>query len=225
MLVETKDGCIDRVLDPRLREFDAAGARPARRRGPLRRSGVNSVTPDDVRGKAKTLRAAVARPGLADAGEDAGQGRGRCSTTGGADARHLPRGPPVAPGPAMFVTADARRAVRGRHQGRRPRRGADPAAGAATASSCAPEPTPTSSRRGPTTPAAPSSRCAAAPRSSAPTSRCPIPAISGDYVVQIPGGTPARCNPVQRAEGLPPRRRREPAVPHDASARTPPPAA
>jgi hypothetical protein len=23
-----------------------------------------------------------------------------------------------------------------------------------------------------------------------------VPAIAGDYVVQIPGGTPARCNPV-----------------------------
>ena len=23
-----------------------------------------------------------------------------------------------------------------------------------------------------------------------------MPAIGGDYVVQIPGGTPARCNPV-----------------------------
>ena len=65
----------------------------------------------------------------------------------------------------------------------------------AWATSCAPAPTPTPSRRAAATPPAGRRPSPAAPRSSAPTTSVEDPRLPG-FVTELPGDGPARCNPV-----------------------------
>jgi hypothetical protein len=193
MLVEPKVGSLDRVLDPRLGEWDADGIE---RLDDQVRSvlGEHVLTPDEVRGKSKTLRDAILRrgwPSLADA-------RGRiivALNTEGERRGHLLAGRPSLEGRAMFVTADERAPSAAVIKvddpaPRRIRRLVDEGFIVRTRSDAGLH----EARVGDTT------RRERALSSGAQIVTTdfavPIPDIGGDYVVQIPEGTPARCNPV-----------------------------
>jgi hypothetical protein len=72
ILIEPKDDDIDFVIDPTLRRFDAAGLDQLD--AIVRKSlGRQLITPDSVRGKAKTLRAAVTGRGWPTLGKTRGK--------------------------------------------------------------------------------------------------------------------------------------------------------
>jgi hypothetical protein len=193
ILVEPKTGASDRVLDPSLREWDAAGLDllDAVVRSSL---GRQLITPDSVRGKAKTLRAAVTGKGWPTLDKTRGKVMVVLNKAGALRDVFL-QGHPSLQGRAMFVTAAARSPaaavikmddpdeVRIRQlvkQGIIVRTHADDGLVEARANDV--------------------TRRDLALRSGAQIVstdfEVAVPAIGGDYVVQIPGGTPARCDPV-----------------------------
>jgi hypothetical protein len=192
ILLEPKDDPIDHVLDPQLRTYDAAGLDQldAVVRSSL---GRQLITPDSVRGKAKTLRASVTGKGWPTLGKTRGKVMVILSRAGAIRDAFL-QGHPSLQGRAMFVTASARSPaaavikmdetdeVRIRQlvkQGFIVRTHADDGLVEARANDV--------------------TRRDLALRSGAQIVstdfEVAVPAI-GDYVVQIPGGTPARCDPV-----------------------------
>jgi Phosphoinositide phospholipase C, Ca2+-dependent len=106
ILVEPRDDPIDFVIDPQLRQFDAAGLDQL---DALVRSalGRQLITPDSVRGKAKTLRAAVTGRGWPTLGKT----RGKIMVilnTGGPVRDAYRQGHPSLEKRAMFVTSGER---------------------------------------------------------------------------------------------------------------------
>jgi hypothetical protein len=201
VLVEPKEE-IELVIDPSLRGFDAAGLDQldAVVRSSL---GRQLITPDSVRGKSMTLRDAVTKKGWPTLGKT----RGKIMVIlnkGGATRDRYREGHPSLEGRAMFVTSgenspaaavikvddpdEAR--IRGLvEQGFIVRTRAD---------ADLVEP-----RAGDTT------RRDTALRSGAQIVstdfEVAVPAIAGDYVVVVPGGTPAGCDPVNAPKNCRPR--------------------
>jgi Phosphoinositide phospholipase C, Ca2+-dependent len=192
ILIEPKDDDIDFVIDPTLRRFDAPGLDQldAVVRSSL---GRQLITPDSVRGKSKTLRAAVTGKGWPTLAKTRGKVMVVLSRAGAIRDVFL-EGRPSLQGRAMFVTASARSpaaaviklddADEARirvlvKQGFIVRTHADEGLVEARANDV--------------------TRRDLALRSGAQIVstdfEVAVPAI-GDYVVQIPGGTPARCDPV-----------------------------
>jgi hypothetical protein len=194
VLIEPKNDDVDFVIDPTLRRFDAAGLDQLDKT--VRSSlGRGLITPDSVRGSAKTLRAAVlGRRGWPPLSKTRGKTLVALNTGGGIRDAFL-QGHPSLERRAMFVTADEQ----------------SPAAAVIKMDD------PDESRiqalvkqgfivrtradadlieaRNHDT-----SRREIALRSGAQIVstdfEVAVPSIGGDYVVQIPGGTPARCDPV-----------------------------
>jgi Phosphoinositide phospholipase C, Ca2+-dependent len=192
ILVEPKDDPIDFVIDPQLRPFDAAGLDQL---DALVRSslGRRLITPDSVRGKAKTLRAAVTGRGWPTMGKTRGKVMVILNTGGVVRDTYL-QGHPSLEKRAMFVTAEERapsaavikvdtpdesRIQQLVKDGFIVRTRADGDLVEARANDV--------------------TRRDLALRSGAQIIttdfEVPVPAI-GPYVVQIPDGTPARCDPV-----------------------------
>jgi len=193
ILIEPKNDDIDFVIDPTLRRFDAAGVDQLD--AIVRKSlGRQLITPDSVRGKAKTLRAAVTGRGWPSLGKTRGKVLVALNT-GGAIRDAFLQGHPSLEKRAMFVTAaeqspaaavikvddpDEARIQALVKQGFIVRTRADADLVEARANDV--------------------TRRDLALRSGAQIVstdfEVPVPAIGGDYVVQIPGGTPAGCDPV-----------------------------
>ena len=193
ILIEPKNDDVDFVIDPTLRRFDAAGLDQLDKT--VRSSlGRQLITPDSVRGKSKTLRSAVTGRGWPTLSKTRGKVLVALNT-GGAIRDALLQGHPSLQGRAMFVTADAQSPAAAVikmddpdeakiqalvKQGFIVRTRADADL--------------IEARNHDT------SRREIALRSGAQIVstdfEVAVPAIGGDYVVQIPGGTPARCNPV-----------------------------
>ena len=193
VLIEPKNDDVDFVIDPTLRRFDAAGV--DRLDKTIRSSlGRQLITPDSVRGKSKTLRSAVTGRGWPTLARTRGKVLVALNT-GGAIRSAFLQGHPSLQGRAMFVTADEQSPAaavikvddpdEARIQALvkqgfivRTRADADLI----------------EARNHDT------SRRDIALRSGAQIVstdfEVAVPAIGGDYVVQIPGGTPARCDPV-----------------------------
>jgi hypothetical protein len=192
ILLEPKDDPIDFVIDPTLRPFDAAGLDQLD--AIVRKSlGRQLITPDSVRGKAKTLRAAVTGRGWPTLGKTRGKVLVALNT-GGVVRDAFLQGHPSLERRAMFVTADEQSPAAAVikvddpdeariqalvKQGFIVRTRADADLVEARANDA--------------------TRRDLALRSGAQIVstdfEVAVPAI-GDYVVQIPGGTPARCDPV-----------------------------
>ena len=193
ILIEPKNDDIDFVIDPTLRRFDAAGVDQLD--AIVRKSlGRQLITPDSVRGKAKTLRAAVTGRGWPTLGKTRGKVLVALNT-GGVIRDAFLQGHPSLERRAMFVTAaeqspaaavikvddpDEARIQALVKQGFIVRTRADADLVEARANDV--------------------TRRDLALRSGAQIVstdfEVPVPAIGGDYVVQIPGGTPAGCDPV-----------------------------
>jgi len=193
ILLEPKNDDVDFVIDPTLRRFDAAGVDQLDKT--VRSSlGRQLITPDSVRGKAKTLRAAVTGRGWPSLGKTRGKVLVALNTGGVIRDTYL-QGHPSLEGQPMFVTASARSPaaavikmdetdeLRIRQlvkQGFIVRTHADDGLVEARANDV--------------------TRRDLALRSGAQIVstdfEVAVPAIGGDYVVQIPGGTPARCDRV-----------------------------
>jgi Phosphoinositide phospholipase C, Ca2+-dependent len=199
VLVEPKDGAVERALDPALGAFDAAVLHRLDQQIRSVLGPEDLLTPDDVRGETRTLREAVRErgwPTLARA-----RGTIVLVLNNGGDARdQYLAGRPSLEGAAMFVTADPgapsaavvkvddpdeRRihTLLRRNFVVRTRADADTI----------------EARANDTT------RRDLALRSGAQIVSTDYPApdlaINPDYAVQIPGGRPARCNPVRAPEG------------------------
>lgn len=196
VLVEPKDGVLERDIDPALQIFDAAAL--ARLDEDIRSvfGPRQLLTPDDVRGDEPTLRSSVREFGWPTMGEARGKVVMVLNNSGDARDRYLD-GRPSLEGAPMFVTAepDAPSAavvkvddpdeeliaelVRDDHFIVRTR--ADAGTVEARANDVA--------------------RRDLAFRSGAQIVSTdypiPDPLINPDYVVQIPDGQPGRCNPVQ----------------------------
>jgi Phosphoinositide phospholipase C, Ca2+-dependent len=192
ILIEPKNDDIDFVIDPTLRRFDAAGLDQLD--AIVRKSlGRQLITPDSVRGKAKTLRAAVTGRGWPSLGKTRGKVLVALNTAGVIRDTYL-QGHPSLEKRAMFVTAEAQspaaavikvddpdeariQALVKRGFIVRTRADADLVEARANDVT----------------------RRDLALRSGAQIVstdfEVAVPAIGG-YVVQIPGGTPARCDPV-----------------------------
>jgi hypothetical protein len=194
ILIEPKDDPIDRVLDPTLRPFDASGLDQL---DALVRSslGRQLITPDSVRGNSQTLRDAVTGRGWPTLTRT----RGKilvALNTGGATRDTFLQGHPSLQGRAMFVTAaagspaaavikmddpDEQRIQQLVKEGFIVRTRADADLVEARNQDV--------------------TRRDIALRSGAQVVstdfEVPVPDIGGDYIVQIPGGTPARCDPVE----------------------------
>jgi hypothetical protein len=194
VLIEPKNDDVDFVIDPTLRRFDAAGLDQLDKA--VRSSlGGGLITPDSVRGSAKTLRAAVlGRRGWPPLSKTRGKTLVALNTEGGIRNTFL-QGHPSLERRAMFVTADAQ----------------SPAAAVikmddpdeAKIQALVKEGFIVRTRADADLIEArnhDTSRREVALRSGAQIVstdfEVAVPAIGGDYVVQIPGGTPARCNPV-----------------------------
>jgi hypothetical protein len=194
VLIEPKNDDVDFVIDPTLRRFDAAGLDQLDKA--VRSSlGGGLITPDSVRGSAKTLRAAVlGRRGWPPLSKTRGKTLVALNTEGGIRNTFL-RGRPSLEGRAMFVTADEQ----------------SPAAAVikmddpdeAKIHALVKEGFIVRTRADADLIEArnhDTSRREVALRSGAQIVstdfEVAVPAIGGDYLVQIPGGTPARCNPV-----------------------------
>jgi hypothetical protein len=193
ILIEPKNDDVDFVIDNTLRRFDAAGLDQLDKT--VRSSlGRQLITPDSVRGSAKTLRSAVTGKGWPTLAKTRGKVLVALNTEGAIRDAFL-QGHPSLERRAMFVTAaeqspaaavikmddpDEARIQQLVKQGFIVRTRAD-------ADLIEP-------RNGDT------SRREVALRSGAQIVstdfEVAVPAIGGDYVVQIPGGTPARCDPV-----------------------------
>jgi calcium-dependent phosphoinositide phospholipase C len=193
VLIEPKNDDVDFVIDPTLRRFDAAGLDQLDKT--VRSSlGRGLITPDSVRGSAKTLRAAVTGRGWPTLGKTRGKTLVALNTEGAIRNTFL-QGHPSLERRAMFVTADEHSPAAAVikmddpdeakiqalvKQGFIVRTRADADL--------------IEARNHDT------SRREIALRSGAQIVstdfEVAVPAIGGDYVVQIPGGTPARCDPV-----------------------------
>ncbi len=193
VLIEPKNDDVDFVIDPTLRRFDAAGLDQLDKT--VRSSlGRGLITPDSVRGKSKTLRGAVTGRGWPTLAKTRGKTLVALNTGGTIRGAFL-QGHPSLERRAMFVTADEQSPAaavikmddpdEARIQALvkqgfivRTRADADLI----------------EARNNDT------SRREIALRSGAQIVstdfEVAVPAIGGDYVVQIPGGTPARCDPV-----------------------------
>ena len=193
VLIEPKNDDVDFVIDPTLRRFDAAGLDQLDKT--VRSSlGRGLITPDSVRGKSKTLRSAVTGRGWPTLAKTRGKTLVALNTGGTIRGAFL-QGHPSLERRAMFVTADEQSPAaavikmddpdEARIQALvkqgfivRTRADADLI----------------EARNNDT------SRREIALRSGAQIVstdfEVAVPAIGGDYVVQIPGGTPARCDPV-----------------------------
>jgi hypothetical protein len=193
VLIEPKNDDVDFVIDPTLRRFDAAGLDQLDKT--VRSSlGRGLITPDSVRGKSKTLRGAVTGRGWPTLAKTRGKTLVALNTGGTIRGAFL-QGHPSLERRAMFVTADEQSPAaavikmddpdEARIQALvkqgfivRTRSDADLI----------------EARNNDT------SRRDIALRSGAQIVstdfEVAVPAIGGDYVVQIPGGTPARCDPV-----------------------------
>jgi hypothetical protein len=195
VLVEAKDGLLERGLDPRLREFDAAALAGLDEEIRSVFKPNQLLVPDDVRGRSRTLRTAVRDRGW----PTMSKARGKVVfvlNSGGAKRDIYLDGRPSLQGAPMFVTADPdapsaavikvddpdealiKRLVRD-HFVVRTRADADVV----------------EARTNDT------GRAEIALRSGAQIVSTdfpvPDPTINADYSVQLPGGKPARCNPVQ----------------------------
>jgi hypothetical protein len=193
ILISPKDDPFDFQLDPQLGQFD--GATLDRLDAQVRSAlGKQLITPDEVRGKSRTLRDAVTKRGWPPLVRTRGKIMVILNKGGAIRAAFVQRHPSLERR-AMFITADEhapsaavikmddpdenriRRLVRAGFIVRT-RADADLI----------------EARRHETT------RRDLALRSGAQIVstdfELPMPAIGGDYVVMIPGGTPARCNPV-----------------------------
>ena len=118
VLIQPSDDDIDRVLDPQLRQWDAASLDQLDTtvRAAL---GRQLITPDMVRGNAKTLRSAVTGRGWPTLGKTRGKIMVILSRAG-VITRRVPAGPSVARG-AGHVRHRRRALARGRrHQDGRP---------------------------------------------------------------------------------------------------------
>jgi hypothetical protein len=201
-LVEPKDGGTEFLLDPSLRQFDAASVDQL---DALVRSslGRRLITPDSVRGKAKTLRDAVTGRGWPTLGKT----RGKIMVIlndGSAIRDTFLQGHPSLEGRAMFVTAGAstpaaavikiddpdEARIRGLvQQGFIVRTRADADLAEARARD--------------------TTRRDTALRSGAQIVSTDfavaVATIGGDYVVTIPDGTPARCHSVDTPRNCRPR--------------------
>ena len=193
VLIEPKNDDVDFAIDPTLRRFDAAGLDQLDKT--VRSSlGRGLITPDSVRGKSKTLRGAVTGRGWPTLAKTRGKTLVALNTGGTIRGAFL-QGHPSLERRAMFVTADEQSPAaavikmddpdEARIQALvkqgfivRTRADADLI----------------EARNNDT------SRRDIALRSGAQIVstdfEVAVPAIGGDYVVQIPGGTPARCDPV-----------------------------
>jgi hypothetical protein len=193
VLIEPKNDDVDFVIDPTLRRFDAAGLDQLDKT--VRSSlGRGLIMPDSVRGKSKTLRGAVTGRGWPTLAKTRGKTLVALNTGGTIRGAFL-QGHPSLERRAMFVTADEQSPAaavikiddpdEARIQALvkqgfivRTRSDADLI----------------EARNNDT------SRREIALRSGAQIVstdfEVAVPAIGGDYVVQIPGGTPARCDPV-----------------------------
>ncbi len=194
ILIEPKNDDIDFVIDPSLRRFDAAGLDQldAVVRSSL---GRQLITPDSVRGNSTTLRDAVTGKGWPALAKTRGKVLVTLNT-GGAIRDAFLQGHPSLEKRAMFVTAaeqspaaavikldepDEQQIQRLVKEGFIVRTRADADL--------------IEARNHDVT------RREVALRSGAQIVstdfEVPVPAIGGDYVVQMPGGTPARCDPVK----------------------------
>jgi hypothetical protein len=193
VLVKPRNDDIDRVLDPTLRLWDAAGLDQLDQtvRGAL---GRRLITPDSVRGNTKSLRGAVTGKGWPTLAKTRGKVLVALSTSGAIRAAFLQSHPSLQ-GRAMFVTASEQSPAAAVIKMDDPneatiqqlvKRGfiVRTRADADLVEARAHDVT----------------RRDTALRSGAQIVstdfEVAVPAIAGDYVVQIPGGTPARCNPV-----------------------------
>jgi hypothetical protein len=193
ILIEPKNDDIDFVIDPSLHRFDAAGLDQldAVVRSSL---GRQLITPDSVRGNSTTLREAVTGKGWPALAKTRGKVLVALNTGGEIRDAFL-QGHPSLEKRAMFVTAaeqspaaavikldepDEARIQQLVQQGFIVRTRADADL--------------IEARNHDVT------RREIALRSGAQIVstdfEVPVPAIGGDYVVQMPGGTPARCDPV-----------------------------
>jgi Phosphoinositide phospholipase C, Ca2+-dependent len=194
VLVEPKDGALERMLDPRLGAFDAAAVDrlDATTRSVLTRDDL--LEPDDVRGRAATLREAVRERGWPTLGRT--RGKIVLILNSGSAARDVYlEGRPALEGAPMFVTArvaapsaavvkvddpDAARIARlvRRHYLVRTRADADTVEARAN----------DTTRRD----------LALGSGAQLVSTDFPAadPAINPAYSVQIPEGRPGRCNPV-----------------------------
>ncbi|HEX6312328.1 MAG TPA: Ca2+-dependent phosphoinositide-specific phospholipase C, partial [Acidimicrobiia bacterium] len=195
VLVEPKDGNLERVLDPRLQPFDRDVL--DRLDGEIRSvfEPRDLLAPDDVRGGRRTLRAAVVDRGWPTMAEARGKVVFVLNRGGGIRDEYL-QGRPSLEGAPMFVTAEPdapsaavvkvddpdvaliQELVRD-HFIVRTRADADLAEARSN----------DTTRRG------------RALRSGAQIVSTdfpvPVPSINAEYFVQLPGGKPGRCNPVQ----------------------------
>ena len=193
ILIEPKNDDIDFTIDPTLRRFDAAGLDQldAIVRSSL---GRQLITPDSVRGKSKTLRAAVTGRGWPTLAKTRGKVLVALNTSGAIRDVFL-QGHPSLEKRAMFVTADEQ----------------SPAAAVikmddpdeAKIQQLVKDGFIVRTRADADLIEARNhdvTRRDIALRSGAQIVstdfEVAVPAIGGDYVVQIPGGTPAGCNPV-----------------------------
>ena len=193
ILIEPKNDDIDFVIDPTLRRFDAAGVDQldATVRSSL---GRQLITPDSVRGKAKTLRAAVTGKGWPTLAKTRGKVLVALNTSGAVRDAFL-LGHPSLEKRAMFVTADERAPsaaiikVDTPDEARIRQLVKDGFIVRTRADADLVE-----ARNHVVT------RRDLALRSGAQIVstdfEVAVPPVGGDYVVQIPGGTPAGCDPV-----------------------------
>ena len=193
VLIEPKDGALELQLDPQLAAFDAARGRHPRRPGPGRareaahHPGRGAREGEDAAGRRH-------REGMAHARQGAGPGA-RGSERPRRGPPSPPRRPSVAAGPG-----DVRdRRTDGAGGGGRPRgharRGEDPRSRRGRVHRA--DARRRRSRRGPER-RHDETRGGTASGAQIVSTDFPVPnpPVGGDYVVQIPDGTPARCNPV-----------------------------
>jgi hypothetical protein len=193
ILIEPKNDDVDFVIDPTLRRFDAAGVDQLDKT--VRSSlGRQLITPDSVRGKSKTLRAAVTGRGWPTLGKTRGKVLVALNT-GGVIRDAFLQGHASLEKRAMFVTADE----------------ASPAAAVIKVDDPDEARIQALVKQGFIVRTRTDADLVE-PRANDVTRRdialrsgaqivstdfeVAVPAIGGDYVVQIPGGTPARCDPV-----------------------------
>ena len=194
ILIEPKNDDVDFVIDPTLRRFDAAGLDQLDKtvRSLL---GRRLITPDSVRGSAKTLRAAVlGRRGWPPLSKTRGKTLVALNTGGGIRDAFL-QGHPSLERRAMFVTADEQSPAAAVIKMDDPDEAKiQPLVKQGFIVRTRADADLIEARNHDT------SRREIALRSGAQIVstdfEVAVPAIGGDYVVQIPGGTPARCDPV-----------------------------
>jgi hypothetical protein len=195
VLLETKEGNLERALDPRLRPFDRAAYDRVDEDIRSVFKPRDLLTPDDVRGNKRTLRAAVRDRGWPTLAEARGKVVFVLNKSGGGRDTYL-EGRPALEGAAMFVTAEpdapSAAVIKVDDPDERlieelvrdhfiVRTRADANTAEARVNDTA--------------------RRDLALRSGAQIVSTdypvPDPTINADYFVELPGGKPGRCNPVQ----------------------------